>query len=192
MNKTLATASLICALALASCGSNPQPVTSGGNPPVKTPAVPAPGESRNKAQQLLSSWAFTYTIKSTFSDSLRLDAIIEESKQPGEYFAAGYDIAGNVSVGWYDFKYQTYVVTTGSTSLTKFFEFPGIAADNSVSGMAWFAFGDGTYSDDYRMTGKRNLSGASVGGNTMNAPLNTEMAEQLFEAARASWERSNR
>lgn len=119
-----------------------------------TVTSPPANTSQARAQNLLGNWAFTYTITSVWNDKLSLSQVLESPAQSGDWFAAGKDEAGNIAVGWYDFTYNTYVVSSGDSSLDQFYEFSSIASDGSVSGVTWLT--DGTsYSNDYNMTGKR-------------------------------------
>lgn len=121
--------------------------------PVTIATAPA-NESQKRAKEFIGTWAMTYKIISTFSDTLKFNTVLESTSEPGEYFAGGKDQYGNIYVAWYDFEYKSYVIGGGPTNLPTFYQFKSIASDGSVSGIVWFSLSTG-YSDNYAMVGRR-------------------------------------
>lgn len=188
MNKSTILATLVGTLVLAACGpTGPAP-----QPPVGTPSAPANDESQRGAQALVGFWTFTSTAQSARSDTVKLSRVLDSSSSPGEYFVAGEDPEGNTAIGWYDVQDRTYVVASGPTSLTRFFEFPTIAQGGSVSGIMWFSYGNSTFSEDFPMVGKRVITSAAVKAAAGTTPVDRRTAEHMLEKAKAVWEQSKR
>lgn len=145
----LAMGLLLSPMALVACG--------GTTPPPTQTTPPAPvNESQARAQQLLGDWVFRYTIISSFTDYLKLSTVVQSTSYPGEWFAAGKDSYGNVSIGFYDMKTREYIVGTDG-SVEKFYFFKEITSEGYVTGL--FGLVSGSYiSDPYYMTGKRTIS----------------------------------
>lgn len=141
--------------------------------------VQAPGNlSKTKAEALLGTWTFTYTIQSTFTDTFRFVTVMPNDYSPNEYFAGGYDQWNSPVVGWWDLEESTYVVGNGSEILPQLFLFTAID-NNTVSG-CMTAKVEGIWSRCYPFVGRRVSSAASL--NTVS-PASAQAAYQIFKKA---------
>lgn len=146
------------------------------------PSTPAKTDSQVKAESLLGTWQLTYTIKSTFTDTIKFSEVLESDETPGDYFAAGYDQDSVIYVGWYDYSHSTYVIGNGSTALPQLFTFSGING-NSISGCVVFKYA-GTWTDCYAFTGKRISTSASL--STMSTAATNSALQSAYLRLKAA------
>ena len=139
--------------------------------------------SREKAQKLLGSWTFTYTIISEFTDLYSLSFISEDPKEPGVWKATGNNQYGYpASAHWDNDLGSYYLICYHSIFDTVFtFDFTG---PDSVAGLYYQYREDGTISAGYRMTGVRSPS-KSIMISDAEAERQSEIQTKALSEARS-------
>jgi serine protease len=76
---------------------------------ISTQIAPAP-LSLTYANRMLGIWQFDFTIISKFTDYFQFVSVLEDTSNPGTYFAYGYNQFDNISVVEYDFGASKYLI----------------------------------------------------------------------------------
>jgi hypothetical protein len=115
-----------------------------------------------KLNMILGRWVFTYAITTDITHTYTLNSTYEDSSNPGEYLAAGWNESGEpVIAGWSD-DLDAYALLDRGTDVDESYLFNLIDSD-SVAGCAYLTNSiTGYASDCYPMTGYREASFSSL------------------------------
>jgi hypothetical protein len=118
--------------------------------------------SQERLNLILGRWVFTYTTTKRITHTYTINATYEDTSDPGEYYAAGWNESSEpVIAGWSD-DLDAYALLDPGTNLDEFYVF-SLIDSNSVAGCAHLANSvTGYFSDCYPMTGYREASFSSL------------------------------
>jgi hypothetical protein len=119
--------------------------------------------SQERLNLILGRWVFTYTTTKQITHTYTINATLEDTSDPGEYYAAGWNENSDLVVVVWSEDLEAYGLLDLGTSMGEFYVFSLIGA-NSVSG-CMFVIDSSTgdlISDCYPMTGNRTASFSSL------------------------------
>ncbi len=121
-------------------------------------AVQSAPTSKERAEKILGSWTFTYTILSVWTDKYSLTYVKESTTTPGQYLAWGVDEYGNpVAAQWFD-DTQYYMLVDLGTIIDQIYTF-NFTGTNTVSGCYYqHRISDDSLSKCYALTGVRTAT----------------------------------